>query len=85
MDGEIRGDRPLLVIQRNSDERPCLWARAPNVTRLDDAKKWVADHWPTHGGSRCGCYSGEQKGDMIVLDEETGLEIERVSAKDLQR
>lgn len=78
MDGEIRRDRPLILVQHNSEERPCLWVRAPSPMRIDEAKQWLIDHWPTHGGSGCGCYPGEQKGDLVTIDEESGLEIDRV-------
>lgn len=59
-------DSGWLVVLPNEDGRPCLWAHAPTREDIPAAMKWCKDHWPTHGGSGCGCYPGERSGAIEV-------------------
>lgn len=64
-DGEDRGGENVvfLAIQTNSEGRPCCWAQRATA---EAARKRAAELWDGHGGSGCGCYPGEERGEIVV-------------------
>jgi hypothetical protein len=68
-----------LVAAKNTDGRVCVWAQG---TDLDAVKKNVDARWPTHGGSGCGCYEGEVRGqDEVHVVNEDGSITPHVASK----
>lgn len=59
--GDYRGEVRYLAIQKNTDGRPCCWAIR---TSSKAAEERAAAMWPNHGGSGCGCYPGEERGEI---------------------
>ena len=55
--------KKYLVMAKNTEGRVCCWAQS---LQLDKAKEAVDHMWPTHGGSGCGCYPGEERGEDEV-------------------
>lgn len=53
----------FLAIQTNTDGRVCCWGLAKDRDRAIEIAKSL---WPTHGGSGCGCYPGEERGPVEV-------------------
>lgn len=72
------GTARFLLMQKNTDGRVCLWCKADDV---ETGKAWLARHWPTHGGSGCGCYEGERKGTIEIHRQvEDGWVLDREEA-----